>query len=417
LFCVTDAQTDNIFAHYDSITWNQYRQKEWKALNDSAKKAFSQGINYYYLRMRAGIAHFERKNYLKALSQFKKASLLNNIDPLVKEYIFYSLLYSGRRADALLFYYNNISALESRVQFQKKAIKSISIDATYQMTTEQDPQFNVEENTTGSQIIPQNFYTAGFFIDHELSKRLILFHGGSFLRKNNYTLSQISASSETFNRFINQYQYYGGLGINTEAGIYITTAFHFLKYNSASTGLSGLNLGTETGTHLIRISALKPFSLFKTTAGFTYSKLNHGTQYQGDISIIYFPLANLDFYLSGNYYLINENLPDQNKIRSAYRTTLGFKIIDHVWTEADYFWGEIKNMSVNEAYIVYNGLETINRKADLSLIVPGNNITFIIKASLINYSSKFFLDSGFETEINTLNFNSLSFTGGIKWTF
>ena len=67
------AQEKVDYQFIDSITYRYYLEKNWKELVDVSKTGLKNDIDYYYLRMRTGIAYFEQGNYLKAEKQFKKA--------------------------------------------------------------------------------------------------------------------------------------------------------------------------------------------------------------------------------------------------------------------------------------------------------------------------------------------------------
>ena len=55
------AQNKNTYAYFDSATYKQYLDRDWKNLQRTSEKAFREGIDYYYLRMRAGIAFYRER--------------------------------------------------------------------------------------------------------------------------------------------------------------------------------------------------------------------------------------------------------------------------------------------------------------------------------------------------------------------
>ena len=64
------------------------------------KIALKQDMDFYYLRMRMGIARYNQKKYRQACGHFKHALELNQADPLALEYLYYSLLFSGQSEQA-----------------------------------------------------------------------------------------------------------------------------------------------------------------------------------------------------------------------------------------------------------------------------------------------------------------------------
>ena len=54
------------FIKIDSATYAQYLAGDWSTLVHEGKQAISQGVDYYYLRMRVGIAFYEMKNWCQS---------------------------------------------------------------------------------------------------------------------------------------------------------------------------------------------------------------------------------------------------------------------------------------------------------------------------------------------------------------
>ena len=76
--------TAQSFMKIDSATYAQYLERDWPALIRNGRKALGQGVDYYYLRMRMGIAFYEQKNYRTASGHFRKALEFNNGDPVAQ---------------------------------------------------------------------------------------------------------------------------------------------------------------------------------------------------------------------------------------------------------------------------------------------------------------------------------------------
>ena len=246
LFCsltsfvvLSSAQDDrNIhFSYVDSVTYSQYLQKDWKSLDKTSRQAFRQGIDYYYLRMRAGIAMYERQKYMQAAGQFRKALALNEIDPVAMEYLYYALAFSGRKHDALLFYENHANQLKSKVDASIKPVRSFAVEAAWHSNLEPDIRSLFSTVNTGLndgyQIITRRFFNTSFAFEHDLGKRLSLTHGGTFMAKSDYYYSQTPTSAfDTYEHRTRQYQYYAGLAINPGGGFLIRPSLHYINFTS-----------------------------------------------------------------------------------------------------------------------------------------------------------------------------------------
>lgn len=84
----------------DSITWKLYNDKAWQALLDEADRAIKEEIDFYYLRVRAGVAAWELKKYRKAAEHLRKARQEYAHDDFTNGYLYSSLLLAGREDEA-----------------------------------------------------------------------------------------------------------------------------------------------------------------------------------------------------------------------------------------------------------------------------------------------------------------------------
>ena len=51
------------FKFIDSLSYKLYNNADWKELKKISRSGFKNDIDYYYLRMRSGIAYYETGNY------------------------------------------------------------------------------------------------------------------------------------------------------------------------------------------------------------------------------------------------------------------------------------------------------------------------------------------------------------------
>ncbi|MDA3894242.1 MAG: tetratricopeptide repeat protein, partial [Salinivirgaceae bacterium] len=61
----------------DKDTYILWLAKDWDRLITIGKTAIKNEVDFYYLRVRMGIAYFEKKNYHKAIYHFEKAYKFN----------------------------------------------------------------------------------------------------------------------------------------------------------------------------------------------------------------------------------------------------------------------------------------------------------------------------------------------------
>ena len=108
------AQSKESFAWYDKLTYELYLNQNWDKLIEQGNKALNAGYDYFYLRMRIGIANYNKGYYRASIPHFSKALSYNNSDPLTLEYLFYAYRFSGRLIDANLLYQKYEDQLKAR---------------------------------------------------------------------------------------------------------------------------------------------------------------------------------------------------------------------------------------------------------------------------------------------------------------
>lgn len=94
------AQEELNSAEVNSKSYQLYMDKNWEELITFGREALKAGQDFFYLRMRLGIAFYEKGEFRKATEHFQKAQLFNASDELLMEYLYYSLLFSNRPDDA-----------------------------------------------------------------------------------------------------------------------------------------------------------------------------------------------------------------------------------------------------------------------------------------------------------------------------
>ena len=98
LFCLPfAADAGNDFKSVDETTFRLYEEKKWDSLIVVGKQALKDDIDYYFLRMRLGIAFYSIKLYNLAIEHFQKALAFNSQNAVTWDY--FCLLYTSDAAD------------------------------------------------------------------------------------------------------------------------------------------------------------------------------------------------------------------------------------------------------------------------------------------------------------------------------
>ncbi|MBW6460007.1 MAG: hypothetical protein K0B08_05480, partial [Bacteroidales bacterium] len=119
------------FREVDQASLDLYNAGEWKELIRYNNRAIQEGFDYYYLRMRSGIAWYQKKNYVHAVRQFSEALNFNTADPVALEYLLACYLELNKTADALQVYNQLPAPLKQQLQHLKPGNWRAGLSAGY----------------------------------------------------------------------------------------------------------------------------------------------------------------------------------------------------------------------------------------------------------------------------------------------
>lgn len=431
--CVGQESSD--FSFLDRSTYEFYVNKNWKNLIDCGKQGLNNGFDYYYLRMRMGIAFYELNQYRKAIPHFHKALKFSDKSPLALEYLYYSYLFSGRTSDSRFLVSQFPNSLKNNLSVEKKTgFHAFSIDNTFQW----NPDFSEAESfidgvnptVDGYQLAERNLNLLSIRFNHQLGYRLSIQHGYGFLSKirNIAILNDVSPEIYSDDRF-RQFQVFLLGNYLVSRGFDLNLTVHYLNLRpriyqevvvpggpgSATYESSVVNQHNWVGYFSGNIH----FGLLTLSAGAGVSNLNGLNQVQKDLSVVFYPIGNLNFYTvskvihQGNYY--QNRSYDRHFI---FDQTIGFKTFNPLWVEITGALGNIANFFDYNGTVIYNDLNPIKFKTGISFLVPfvKKGFEFSIRFNYQEIESQYFSFSGVEAEFkNPFTYVSHSITGGIKW--
>ena len=381
---LTRAQAKLSFKMVDSLSYALYENKSWLALSQLSDTIISAEMDYYYLRMRAGIANFELKKYRAAIPHFQKALVFNLQDELSKEYLKYCYLYTNRNEEQ-----NSSNNLLSN---KKCPLQLQFIQLESGIKTTSDTAF-------------KNAMLSNFSVQHSFGKR------GSLLHVINYY-------SQTEYRFkVSQLQYYLRWTYALKNNFKISLATHYIydqdQYHlfaspPPSQGGSdptiilqgvGVPRGALTSTSVAsyNYSSLSSISILKQTPwldfnlGATVSFLENTNLYQVNTGACFYPLLNneLQFNLQAQAY--RYDLSNQNYF--SFSPSITSKIFNNFYVTVAYFQNSSKGINIIEQ----NGL-LFNNSVDLTL-----NRTSIIAFYSLNKHWSLSYTAAFENKTHVNN--------------
>lgn len=431
IFYKSYSQDSLNFSFYDNTTYNYYLNSNWDSLIEHGNKALDKGYDYYYLRLRLGIAYYNKERYLKAAKHFNKALEFNK-ESFILEYLYYSYLFSGNQPKALEIYNSMPETRKEKIKTSKTIFKSIYADFGYGLNTDYSYQ---SKNIIGKSnaLVQRNLTIDNYFgniaLTHKIGKYSEATHSYSGLILNwNQQFKDNNLDTRQFLHNTTQNQYYLVLNLKNKKRFSLILAYHLLwintNYNTFTTDFSNEygNYIFKNNTYSTREKVLlfgfeKEYNYFIINTAFGFSGLNGLKQTQPSATLSIFPLGNRNLYFTFNPTIILERglfLGGIEK-RTVYNAKIGLKI-KRLWIETNGSYGDIVNYIENNGYTVINDVDKIKLRAGISLIYPIKN-----KMLFLNYSYQrkegdiynFFYNSSITTEKYFYNFNNISL--GIKF--
>ena len=427
------------FVQIDSKTYQAYLQKDWKTVMTIGKEALKADIDYFYLRMRIGIAYYEEHNYQKSILHFEKALAFNFRDKYALEYLYYAYLLSGRKYEAEILYKKNYAILFPALQKDTiSIIESIYANYTYNKTNqsfEQDEVFvDPISGNEGDQRISKNFslYSAGIIFS--FSNRFKLNTSFSRLNKtNDYFYFYQENSIAAYNQRITQNHFHISPIVPLKKGFTLWAAYSalslnvpYIYYYESGTG-SGYGQGQQQQTsqlveytytekdYVIAGGISKNLPFFKINASMYYSNLNRASQMRPSLALTYYPLGNLNLYAASEISYLSDTYSTDHAI---INNRLGVKVFDKFWIEGMHTTGNLINYAEAGGAVVYNDINILTDRTDINMYIPFSKYkgNIYLSYEYASYFSEFHSYAPAEYK-NTLKYNVQSITGGISWNF
>jgi hypothetical protein len=405
---------------------------KWDELIDECNKSLDNNNDFFYLRLRAGVAYYRKKDYLSAIKHLEKAFQYNPSDILTMEYLYYAYLFSGRESDMLALVSVMPAKLKTKLQVNDKFFYGLYTEGGYVYNSDHSfrkiTNINSQQNIYYAQKIINDEKYYNLNLKHHLSKNVKIFHGYNYI-----TVSGIKRiyeqlkEEQDYNLVSTQNEYYVNVNFNAGKGFDFTAATHYLRVKDEdvtinySKSVPVIEKTKTTANDFVTLLSITKYSgHFKFGLINSFSNLNKATQYQNTAEIVFYPFGNLNLYtVTDASMLSNREWGSKMKRYGVIDQKLGFKTFDFLWVEAGYTFGNIFNYNESNAFIVLNNTEKMSNRVSINLISP------ISRYFEISLRYQYFNQEGVNynyTEIksyykNFINNSNHKLIGGLKWTF
>lgn len=413
------------YFYVDSATLSMYNKQEWKNLISLGNKAINNNIDYFYLRMRIGIAYYEMQEYDECILHFDKALEFNSSSETAMEYKYFALVFAAKKRDAEYYVKSLPKSITEKIKPQlPKLIDKIIFESGINYLPDFDTiktvisppdnkNYRLEKDVTG------NFAFYGLGLNHEFNKNISLFHSFNLLNSDGFQQLYFNYNKANENNYnLRQYQYYIAPTYYFNNNTSLTLFGNFLFLTSKKYKYNFLNIQPiqypppMMPPPIIYIYKMPPeistFESLQWVAGFNYiknfsnglinltgsfSSINELNQIQLSAGYGFYFNKQKTFFSKTNITMFSQK-PNLNLIISQM---FKFKVYKQIWADLFGNYGKQKNYNDNLGYAVSNSnSETI--------YTIGTKLYFPIVKKLTFYLS-------YSYEYKNIPFEYIYFTG------
>ena len=313
-------------------SYGMYLKQQWPELIAYGDSVMKLGFDYYYIRMRMGIAYFELKKYRLAEPHFKKAIEFNASEDLAYEYLYYIYIYTDRFEESR-------KMISKMSPVLKTKIKTDSLPAIDYIT------FEAGKKISNFTSVPNALYVQ-LGLGHYVKNKFSLFHSYSYYAQENEYWK------------VNQNQYYIGANFPLKNNFMLSGAFSFVgRATETYSGTSPVGQGTALTSasdynYIESILLKKNFEYFDASIGTTVLWLDSVNQFQHNAGLTYFPLGNNKLGIGANVYL--HTLDNYSSVNLACVPFATFKATQRLSFFGSYLYNSGNNIAEWNGFLVNN---------------------------------------------------------------
>lgn len=371
----------NDFPTLDKQTYDYYLQGDYKNLRKVGSKMLTEGMDYYYLRMRMGILAYNNQKYATAATHFQKALEFNALDSISHEYIYLCYLLAGRNRDAS----NYLESIPENMKVARlKAINSPFISNINLGFSALDfSKKTVEENTMNYELTDKS-YSIKTGLESNFSSHLKGTFAYTYFHRNGISYSELSTTGTSFD--LSQNQLYTKLSYSFmqgwEIGAFGHLAFFTQSLNKPQQG-NGKGKASIATDYIGGLSVAKSWWKIRTGVNLSVSNLGTSQQTRGEGYLTYLPSGNLNLYFTSGAMIQSDNIWG-----NTYQVNqeIGFKVSKFLWFEGGVISGNSYLFARSQGASVFNTFQVPTNTAYGNLIfLFGKHINLNASAFYNNY--------------------------------
>ena len=414
------------FPEVDQKSYALFAEKKWDELITFSSEARQNGIDFFYLQARTGIAWYNQGKFRIACEWFLKAWEADKSFDWLQEYLYYSLVYSGRSLEALKLAKGFTPSLKQKIGFDFMKPLRVSLETGISF----NPDFDQLQNNRFYEIFGENDnYGEGFFLKNYHFETIDYSHQLAPGVNLNQSFTNIMVSREeqifwgnnnSFSMKINQKQYF------LNPYFLIGKNWYFSPSLSYVWGNYDLILGDYYPNTFYTQKKKYSDIIFSLPVWFNKGNISPGAELNfANVSekkftqlsawVTWYPFSNTNLYLTPRIYFKSG---DHGISYNTVGLSGGFQL-GQVHFFGQYLKGNMENFIESGGYVIANLPGMSNQKISGSLYFPFNKkYQFVVRYINQNISENYQMYSG-GTKNNSVEYtyHKHTFTAGISWNF
>lgn len=424
------AQKKLNFVEVDSTSYELLQQQKWVELIDYSALSRKQGIDFFYLQARTGIAFFNLGKYRSALEWFLKAYNSDQQFEWLQEYVYFSLVYSGRKTEAIKLADDFSSTLKNKIGFKKSKILRVALEGGYSFNSNFDQlteldlgkKANVNDNY-GEAFFLKQYHFESFDLSHQILPGFSLNHNLTYLQS---SLEQTVdwGTKTTFPAKTSQFQYFINPHLVLGKKIHISPALSVLWGNTSyltgwldnNLNRNFIELDNKFSDFVFSTSVWSHFGNFSPGAEVNFANIYNESFTQLSAWVTFYPFSNTNFHITPRAYFKSDskNSLNYNTFGISSAVQLG-----KVYLSGQYLLGDMENFIEAAGYVVSNIPGKSGHKFTGSIYIPfAKNGQLIFRYINQNVEDAYRVYiSGVESNSTNYNFTKHTLMAGISWGF
>lgn len=397
----------------DSTTYALFLKKDWKPIIELGKKSRAEGIDFYYLKVRMGIAYFKENKMFSAIQLLEEAYALDSYNAVVQDYLYWAYRYSGLEMESRLFYTKMSKEIKAKIKLDLPIVSDISFKVLTTNNSNYDKLLQPKNNTQTDYIsvIPKNYQMYSVGLSHPISKRLNLFHQFTMMPATSVQQKRVESvlKNETYKAI--EYRYYADVTVALGNRWYLDTYLNIISgdYDNLNTESSDSKI---TYNDMVFGGAITKASYFiRNSINVSVSNLNSYNQFQVGYTMSLYPLGSTTVVPFGSLQYKSQDSDSNFVFTGGLAVT-----IDKISLTGFGTMGNMNNFIANNGAIIYNQPATALNELGGSFKYFGKNSILKVGYSFMKMEANYY-DNNLEITSKTFGFNQQNLTAGITWIF